>query len=351
MFRPVVVGRIFFVLLSAACGYWLARGNAASPTPQAYSEAINTAVVAFVLSLLMVVFEYSLRTVSYKRLFLASLGLLFGLVVSLMVYGSIPPSVIQDPRAARIVCNFLFGYLGMIIALKHADQINLSSLRFIVANPDGAQAKILDTSVIIDGRIREMLPMGFVPGNILVPTFVIDELQMLADSSDMIKRGKGRRGLGILEALQQEYSSLQVVEKNYPDLPDVDRKLLEMAKETNAQIITNDFNLQKVASLHKVHVLNLNELADMLKPPVFVGETFTLNMIREGKEAGQGVGYLDDGTMVVVDDGRQFLNREIEVVVTSILQTNTGRMVFARPLTNSAAGQPVATGSGKRASA
>ena len=347
MFRPVVLSRIFFVLLATACGYWLARTN---PTGNTDDNA-NTTIVAFVLSLVMVVFEYSLRTVSYKRIFLASLGLLFGLVVSLMVYPTIPSSVIQDPRAARIVCNFLFGYLGMIIALKHADQINLSSLRFIMSNPESMQTRILDTSVIIDGRIREMLPLGFIPGTILVPTFVIDELQMLADSGDMIKRGKGRRGLGILESLQNENSSLQVIEKNYPDLPDVDRKLLEMGKELNAQIITNDYNLQKVASLHKVHVLNLNELADMLKPPVFVGETFALNIIREGNQVGQGVGYLDDGTMVVVDEGRAFLGHEIEVVVTSILQTNTGRMVFARPLNPAVTSTPtVGAGenSGKR---
>ncbi|NQU41898.1 hypothetical protein HQ520_01340, partial [bacterium] len=159
-------------------------------------------------------------------------------------------------------------------------------------------------------------------------------LQMLADSSDSFKRNKGRRGLTILENMQSETPSLEIVEKDYPDYREVDRKLLEMAKELDGLVVTNDYNLQKVASLHKVPVLNINELADMLKPSVFVGEMLRLQVVREGKETGQGVGYLQDGTMVVIDDGRQHIGNIIEVVVTSILQTNTGRMVFGRPVSD-----------------
>ena len=326
MLRPVYIARIFFILLATACGNWVSSRNGGSP--------LNTAILAFILSTVIVIFECSLRTVSSKRLFLASLGLLFGLLISSMVYETIPLTVVGTAQNARIICNFLFGYLGMIIALKHADQMNLGDLKFIVSNPNGGVTRIVDTSVIIDGRIKELIVNGFVTGAIIVPTFVIDELQTLADSADSIKRTKGRRGLDILENLQAEHQNLQIVEKDFPDIRDVDRKLIEMAKEIHGQIVTNDFNLQKVATLHKVPVLNLNELADMLKPSVFVGETFKLMMTREGKEPAQAVGYLKDGTMVVVDEARDRIGVEIDIVVSSILQTNTGRMVFARPCSN-----------------
>jgi uncharacterized protein YacL len=161
---------------------------------------------------------------------------------------------------------------------------------------------------------------------------VIDELQRLADSGDTLKRGKGRRGLEILKSIQDKVSSLQIMEKDYPEIKGVDHKLLEMGRELNAQVVTNDANLQRVADLHQVSILNINELADLLRPTVFVGESFPININREGKERGQGVGYLPDGTMVVVDDAQDFIGEDIEVVVTSVLQTNTGRMVFARTM-------------------
>lgn len=326
MFRPITIARIFFVALATACGYWISHDQ--DPT-----QTNASAIVAFILALIIVTFEYSLRAVSTKRVFVSALGLLFGLIVATLLYETIPASIM--PRStARIVCNFLFGYLGITLALKHADQINFGSFRFLFSNPEYSQTRLLDTSVIIDGRVEEMIRGGFLPGSVIVPSFVIDELQRLADSADAIKRGKGRRGLDILESIQNEFPSLEIVEKDYPEVRDVDRKLLEMSKDIGAQVVTNDHNLQKVAALHKVPVMNINELADLLRPPVYVGETFPLAIIREGKEPGQGVGYLKDGTMVVVDDGRSRINQEIDVLVTSILQTNTGRMVFARPLNN-----------------
>ena len=320
MFRPIALTRIVFVVLASACGYWIAEEG----------ERDNGAVLACILSLLIVLFEYSLRAVSTKRLVMASLGLLVGLVVSMLVYLTIPESVMKE-ASSRIACNLFFGYLGVVIALKHADQISFDRFRFVLSNPQAAQSLILDTSVIIDGRIQDVIANDFLPGPIVCPSFVIDELQALADSADPLKRGKGRRGLTILKAIQDSHPSLEIVEKDYPGTREVDRKLLEMAKEMKAKVITNDYNLQKVADLHQVPILNINELADMLKPAVFVGETFSLSIIREGKESGQGVGYLQDGTMVVVDEGNSFISREIPVVVTSILQTNTGRMVFGRP--------------------
>ncbi|MFP4381019.1 MAG: PIN/TRAM domain-containing protein [Candidatus Sumerlaeia bacterium] len=323
MLKPIILARIFFVVLAAGCGFYVARlgGNAA-----------NSAIIALILAIMVVLFEYSLRSVSPKRVFLASLGLLYGLIIAALVYDTFPETIMTK-NTARIVCNFLFGYLGLIIALKHADQFSLGNLRFMLpGGTGGAHSYILDTSVIIDGRVRDMIISGFMPGMVMVPTFVIDELQLLADSSDSFKRAKGRRGLTILESLQNEHPAMQILENDFPEIREVDRKLLELSKEIDAQVVTNDYNLQKVASLHKVPILNINELADMLKPSVFVGETFQIQVVREGKEENQGVGYLQDGTMVVVDDGRKHQGSEVEVVVTSLLQTNTGRMVFARLL-------------------
>jgi len=324
MFRPIILARVFFLALAALCGFWLAHRE---------GNGVNSAILAFLMASMIVLFEYSLRTVSSKHVFLASLGLLYGLLISTLVYETIPETIMTT-STARIVCNFVFGYLGMIIALKHADHLSIGNLRYVFSHGDRVHPRILDTSVIIDGRIEDMISAGFMPGSIMVPTFVIDELQMLADSSDSFKRNKGRRGLTILENMQSETPSLEIVEKDYPDYREVDRKLLEMAKELDGLVVTNDYNLQKVASLHKVPVLNINELADMLKPSVFVGEMLRLQVVREGKETGQGVGYLQDGTMVVIDDGRQHIGNIIEVVVTSILQTNTGRMVFGRPVSD-----------------
>jgi uncharacterized protein YacL len=323
MFRPIVLARILFVAVATASGFWIFKDQ--------WQGGGNSTILAFVLAILTVLFEYSLRTVTLKRLVLAALGFLFGLIVSNQVYQTIPVSVLK-PAEARIVCNLVFGYLGLVIALKHADIVDLGSFRFLLSQPDSVPTRILDTSVIIDGRVEEVLKSGFLPGPILCPSFVIDELQSLSDSSDPIRRGKGRRGLTILKSIQDGHPALQIIEKNYPGVRDVDRKLLELAKEINAQIITNDYNLQKVADLHGVPILNINALATLLRPAVFVGETFALSIQREGKEPRQGVGYLEDGTMVVVDDGRDHIGQEIEILVTSVLQTNTGRMVFGRPV-------------------
>jgi uncharacterized protein YacL len=331
MLKPIILARILFIVLAGACGFWVSRIDGAG-------GGSNSAIAAFIVAAMVVLFEYSLRTVAPRRVFLASLGLLYGLIISALLFDTIPESIMRK-ETARIVSNFLFGYLGLIIALKHADQFNLESLRLLFSRPTTtAHPYILDTSVIIDGRVREVILSGFMPAAIIVPTFVIDELQLLADSADSFKRAKGRRGLTMLEDLQSEYSGLQILEKDYPQIREVDRKLLELGKEINGRVVTNDYNLQKVASLHKVAVLNINELADMLKPAVFVGETFPIQMVREGKEQNQGVGYLQDGTMVVVDDGQRWLGKEIEVVVTSLLQTNTGRMVFARTISSHSEG-------------
>jgi uncharacterized protein YacL len=195
-----------------------------------------------------------------------------------------------------------------------------------------ASPKILDTSVIIDGRIADITRSGFLEGDLVVPGFVLEELQHIADSSDVLKRNRGRRGLDILNRIQKEpYCTVRIVEDTYSDLSEVDTKLVRLAKDINGKVVTNDFNLNKVCELHGVPVLNINELANSVKPVVLPGEELKVHVIKDGKEQGQGVGYLDDGTMIVVDGGRRYIGQTIAVLVTSVLQTAAGRMIFAKP--------------------
>jgi rRNA-processing protein FCF1 len=198
-----------------------------------------------------------------------------------------------------------------------------------LAGKEGA-AKLLDTSVIIDGRIAEVCDTGFLEGKFYIPRFVLQELQRIADSSDPLKRNRGRRGLDILNRMQKSKITIEVLELDAPETREVDEKLLIIGKQKGAKIITNDFNLNKVAEIHGVPVLNINDLANALKPAVLPGELLQIRIIKEGKEAGQGIGYLDDGTMVVVDNGKVYMGQKIEVVVTSALQTAAGRMIFAK---------------------
>jgi uncharacterized protein YacL len=328
--NPIYITRVFFILITTLIGYWVGRGHMPSEGPT-YS------LIAFAIAIIFVVFEVSTNIISSKKILLASAGLLFGLVIAWFVYPTIPTTMFASPGEdlqdaegkSRIICNLLFGYFGIILAIKHANRFSFSRFNFIMASPSDA-AKILDTSVIVDGRIKELMNARFLQGNFVVPEFVLDELQRIADSSDSKKRARGRRGLEILDEIKDVTPRLAIWEKDYPDIRDVDHKLIALAKEMGGEIVTNDYNLQKVAQLHKVHVLNINELASMLKPAAFVGEAFAIFVTREGKENHQGVGYLEDGTMVVIEDGRKFIGSEVEVQVTSILQTPAGRMIFAR---------------------
>ena len=191
--------------------------------------------------------------------------------------------------------------------------------------------KLLDTSVIIDGRVMDIMAAGFLDGKVVVPNFVLDELQKLSDSSDSMKRAKGRRGLDLVQDLQQSYGKqVLIVDYDFDDLNDVDSKLVRLAKQTDSSIMTNDFNLNKVAEIQGIKVLNINELANAIKPVVVSGEEMSVYLVKEGKEPGQAVAYLDDGTMIVVENGRRFVGSSIEVTVTSVLQTAAGRMIFAR---------------------
>jgi len=232
----------------------------------------------------------------------------------------------------RIFFLVAFPYIGFLIGIKKPEWLEPGFfVNFFRSKSEEHSYKLLDTSVIIDGRIAEVCDTGFVDGALVVPQFVLKELQLVADSPDPLKRQRGRRGLEVLDRLQKN-SKIQVVisEMDFPEIKDVDSKLIECAKTLKAKIVTNDFNLNKVAKLQRIDVLNINELANALKPVVLPGEAMKVFILKEGKEKDQGVAYLDDGTMVVVDNARRMIGQTVEITVTSVLQTTVGKMIFGR---------------------
>ena len=269
-------------------------------------------------------------------------GLSIGLILSNLISSSFLPIPIIG-KYIPIVLSIFLGYLGMNIAVRKRDELGflVSYLPWLnkgekaskqqLPQADVCAPKILDTSVIIDGRIADICQSGFVEGRLLVPIFVLEELQHIADSSDPLKRNRGRRGLDILNRMQKELGlAVQIDNRNYEEIAEVDSRLIQLAKETSGKILTNDFNLNKVAVLHGVAVLNINELANAVKPVVLPGEEMHVHLVKDGKEFGQGVAYLDDGTMIVVDGGKKYVGEHLEVLVTSVLQTAAGRMIFAK---------------------
>ena len=233
----------------------------------------------------------------------------------------------------KLFILFLMTYVGLVVGANKGDLLNLSALGGIFGGerPPKKSYKILDTSVVIDGRIADICETGFLDGILVIPHFVLRELQQVADSADTLKRNRGRRGLDILQRIQKMAGiTVQFVENDYPAVREVDMKLIELAKELDAKIVTNDFNLNKVAQLRGVEVLNINELANALKPVYLPGETMKVFILKEGKEFNQGIAYLDDGTMVVVDNARKMIGKTVESSVTSVLQTTAGKMIFGR---------------------
>jgi uncharacterized protein YacL len=223
-------------------------------------------------------------------------------------------------------------YLGLVVALQKKSEVELLDKDIIQKSKKSKNNLILvDTSIVIDGRIADIIATKFIDTPLLVPEFVLKELQTLADSQEHIKRARAKRGLEILTKLKEE-NAISIIEIDYPEIRDTDAKLIKLAKEINAKIITVDYNLNRVANLEGITVLNINELVIALKPVFLPGESFSIYVVKEGKEPNQGVGYLDDGTMVVVEDGRKFINKKVDVIVTSTLQTPSGRIVFTKPL-------------------
>jgi uncharacterized protein YacL len=293
------------------------------------------AVVGALIGAAIIVFEWRLRAMSLKRLIGAAIGSVLGIIgaylFAIVIRNSIPASPTQS--FLQIMVMMIMAYVGLVVGANKGDLLNLQALGGLFGGEKTGKKsfKILDTSVIIDGRIADIAETGFLDGLLVIPQFVLRELQLVADSADSLKRNRGRRGLDILQRLQKTASvQISIVEDDFPTVREVDLKLIELAKLYEGKIITNDFNLNKVAQLQGVAVLNINELANSLKPIVLPGEIMRVFILKEGKEYNQGVAYLDDGTMVVVDNARKMIGKTIDVSVTSVLQTTAGKMIFGK---------------------
>jgi len=268
-----------------------------------------------------------------------SLGLAIGLIISNLI-GSAFVNIPIIGNYIPGISSIILGYLGINIAINKREELFLMMVSLPWKSKEKPkekiseveQYKILDTSVIIDGRIADICASGFVEGSLVVPVFVLDELQHIADSSDLLRRNRGRRGLDILNRMQKELGlTVQINDRDFDDIAEVDSKLVRLAQVMKGKLVTNDYNLNKVAELQGVKVLNINELSNSVKPVVLPGEEMVVYVVKDGKEFGQGIGYLDDGTMIVVDSGKKHIGDTIGVLVTSVLQTAAGRMIFAKP--------------------
>lgn len=259
------------------------------------------------------------------------LGTILGLIIG-SLFGYVLIGINANGIYLFILLNSIFAYLGYTVGIAWGREIAALPIFRQKTKGESTRMKLLDTSVIIDGRISDICEAGFIEGTVVAPQFILNELQHIADSSDPLKRARGRRGLDILNKLQKSPQvKIEVMDIDFPKVKEVDSKLIALAKELSADILTNDFNLNKIAQIQGVNVLNINQLANAVKPIVLPGESMNVTITRQGKERGQGVAYLDDGTMVVVEQGENLMNQGVDVVVTSILQTPAGRMIFAAP--------------------
>lgn len=318
--------RIGFIVLLGVVAYFQRPLALEGPAAIAVGVLCGMAVVAF---------ELRIREVSMKRLIGAAFGSVLGILgaylISLVLELAAPANT-TIPFLQVLLLAFMT-YCGLLVGAAKGEMLNLAAFGGLFGSESTGKAsfKILDTSVIIDGRIADIAETGFIEGPVVIPQFVLRELQQVADSSDGSKRNRGRRGLDILHRIQKlPQLTVQIVEDDFPNIREVDMKLIELAKLYNCKIMTNDFNLNKVAQVRGVDVLNINELANGLKPLVLPGETMRVFILKEGKEPSQGVAYLDDGTMVVVDNARKLISKTVDVTVTSVLQTTAGKMIFGR---------------------
>lgn len=319
--------RIFFIILVGLAAWNLRPFDLPS---------MFAAPVGVLIGVAIVFFEVQVRKITLKRIIGAVIGSLLGIVgaylVSLVLGHAIPNNLTTVPFL-QLAFLLWMAYVGLVVGASKGEMLNLGAFGGIFGGEQtfGQSFKILDTSVIIDGRIADIVETGFLDGTLVIPQFVLRELQLVADSADSLKRNRGRRGLDILQKVQKMTQlNVQILEDDFPNVPEVDMKLIELAKVYGCKIVTNDFNLNKVAQLHGVEVLNINELANALKPIVLPGELMRVFILKEGKEYNQGVAYLDDGTMVVVDNAKKMISRTIDITVTSVLQTTAGKMIFGR---------------------
>lgn len=322
--------RALFILMVVVFSFVLLDSNGYS-----WSLSSGIALVAGLVAGLLVLMESCIRAVHPKVLVVGLLGLTAGLLSARLLTQAIPIEILSAPmvrQATHLSVHLIFGYLGLVLALRYVDSIDLNSPGFIRRSDTHLSGgKIVDTSALIDGRIADIAPTHFLDGVLVIPQFVLQEVQHIADSPDPFRRQRGRRGLDTVRRMQAELDNIEIVDRDYPGAPDADTKLVELAKDIEGRIVTTDYNLNKIAAINYISVLNINDLANALKPVVLPGEHLEVALLKEGKDPHQGVGYLDDGTMVVVDRGQELIGKTVSVVVTSMLQTPAGRMVFARP--------------------
>ena len=326
----IIAIRIFFVFLSTVAGYYI--GSLLGDFQPSW--AMGGVLAGFGGSILIISVEMAMRRFSIRNLSAAVFGLIFGFFMAWVLTSvmKLIPMSLQLFSSLQIILILIFCYLGMVIAMRGKDEFNLiiPYVKFVRQDKKD-DIVLLDTSVIIDGRIADIFHTHFVEGRIVIPRFVLKELQQIADSQDSLKRNRGRRGLDVLNKIQKSTDlDVRIQEEDFPEIKEVDGKLVKLAKLLGAKIFTNDFNLNKVAELQGITVLNINELANALRPVVLPGEPMEVRVSKEGKEYNQGIAYLDDGTMVVIDNSKHMIGQVTKVIVTSVLQTSAGRMIFAK---------------------
>lgn len=365
MFKQVA--RLAIALAGASLGYgaFVLLGNLAAggiiTLPQMMDPVKSISTMVFFIAITGLIFylvspwilnsglwlaqrtEVELEKVPTNQILVGTVGLITGMVIAYLLSG-----LIRNMMGLNVVSSILsavtygfLGYLGVSFSTRKVNDLarlpeifkGKSAVAKLAHKPViGIKPKILDTSVIIDGRISDICRTGFLEGPLIVPQFVLDELRHIADSSDSLKRNRGRRGLDILKMIQQERTvEVRIVDTDFDEVAEVDMKLLKLAQKMDGMVMTNDYNLNKVADLQNIPILNINELANAVKPVVLPGEEMTVTLIKEGKESNQAVAYLDDGTMIVVENGRRYIGETLGVLVTSVLQTAAGRMIFAKP--------------------
>jgi len=319
--------RVLFVLIFTGIGYFLGGGN-----------SLVFAGLGFTGGVVLVSFETFTRRASLKGLSSAVFGIILGLIIAWIFSATLdrfhfPEEISQDfLHSIKLIVTFIFVYLGLILGVKGKDEFNLviPYVKF-KRQSQREEAAIVDTSSIIDGRILDIVKTGFIEAKFLVPRFVLNELQALADSTDHMKRQKGKRGIEILHSLKKEPNiEVEISDQNVDSVKSVDEKIIKLAQTTDAEVLTTDYNLNRIAQLQGVKVLNINDLANALKPTFISGQRFSLKLIKEGKEHNQAVGYLEDGTMVVVENSRRLVGKIVNIEVTSILQSSSGRIVFTK---------------------
>jgi len=336
-----VLGAIFFGFLGLRSGQALAEGDSGlervlywTLTPAGFT-LFGVLAAPFLITVPLQKLQEWSKTIPPLQLVLGTFGLLTGFLLGALA----TPFLLTLPGVggwvAPFVVSFLLGLIGVAVMVSREEEFAGFLARYLpgVAKTGNSSREIVvDTSAIIDGRIADVATTGFLQGTLIVPRFILDELRHIADSPETLRRNRGRRGLDVLSRLQKDgVVPVRVTDEDFPDARDVDAKLIRLASKLNAPILTNDFNLNRIAELEDVKVLNVNSLANAVKVVILPGEEMAVRIIQEGKESGQGVGFLDDGTMVVVEGGRRYLNEQLDVIVTRVLQTVAGRMIFAQP--------------------